>query len=267
MKKKIVNKKIGLALGSGAFRGFAHLGVIKALNENNIPIDYISGSSVGSLVAAYYALYGEVDSLRDKLINGKNSLLQLADLGFRGGLVSGRKYEKLVESLLGNSNFSDTILPLRIVATELSSGQPIIFSEGSLAAAVRASCSVPIVFEPAKNKRQRFIDGALSSPVPVDILRSLGADEVIAVNLYHKNEFVEKKFTLTKVALRSTRIALYNLAQYSSQAASVLLNPDISIYMQGISPRQYFSPQITNQVIKIGYKEAYKHMSIIQNIL
>lgn len=268
MKDKITRKKIGLALGSGGFRGFAHVGVIQVLLENNIPIDFISGSSIGALAAAYYSLHSEVAGLEGKIRDKqKGRVLGISDFGFRGGLVSGRKYEKIIETLLGHHFFEDVKIPLRIIATDLASGEPFVFKEGKLATAVRASSSVPIVFEPVKYHGHRFIDGALSDPVPVDVLKDLGADEIIAVNLYHKNEFIEKRFTFTKVALRSTRIALYNLSQQAIKNASITLNPDTSYYVQNISLKKYFSSAVVDEMIKIGRQEAEKYLPEIKKLL
>ncbi len=258
---------IGLALGSGGFRGFAHIGVIQSLQQHKIPISSISGSSIGALVAAYYALHGEVDSLRDKILSSKGKLFRLFDLGFRGGLVSGAKYEKFIEQLLGCHTFADTLIPLRIVATELSSGQPIIFSEGSLSMAVRASSSVPVVFEPVRRQQERFVDGALSDPVPVNTLKDLGEANVVAVNLYHRNEFIEKKFTFAKVALRSIRIAFYNLSQHSMIAATVRINPDASRFIQHLNLNRYLSSVSADEIIREGKKETEKIIKEIKELL
>lgn len=260
-------QSIGLALGSGGFRGFAHIGVIQALQKHDIPISSISGSSIGALVAAYYAVHGEVDSLRDKILNGKGRLFRLFDLGFRGGLVSGAKYEKFIEQLLGSQTFKDAMIPLRIVATELSSGQPMVFFEGRLATAVRASSSVPVVFEPVKQKHQRFVDGALSDPVPVQALKDLGESNVVAVNLYHRNEFVEKKFTFAKVALRSVRIAFYNLSQHSMISAAVRINPDASRFIQHLNLNRYLSRDSADEMIKAGKRETEKSIEDIKKLL
>ena len=140
-------QKIGLALGSGGFRGFAHIGAIRSLVKHGIPIDYISGTSIGALVGAYYAAYGEVESLFEIMTSDKNKkLVALSDIGFRGGIVSTRKFADFLESLFSKSQFSGTKIPFSSVATDLASGQPMEFSKGDLALAVRASCSVPLVF-------------------------------------------------------------------------------------------------------------------------
>ena len=261
-------KKIGLALGSGGFRGFALVGVLQALKENNIPIDFISGASIGSLVAAHYALFQDVDLLkRDISKNAKNKLLSVMDLGFRGGLVKKDKFQSLVERIFGEHTFLETKIPLRVMATDLTSGQAHVFSEGKVALSVQASCTVPVLFEPIKIKGHAFVDGGLSDPVPVEVLKKMGADRVIAINLYHKNEFINKRFTLTKVALRSTRIALYNLAQVSIKTADVVVAPDTSLFVQSNSLKKSLSEDVISRMINIGYKETLKQMPAIKKIL
>jgi len=266
MAIKIRRKKIGLALGSGGFRGFAHLGVIKALQENNIPIDYISGSSAGSLVAAYYALHGEVKSLEEKFLKYKHRLFSLSGFNFRERFIT-PSYDQFIKYLFGRHSFSQTKIPLRILATNLLTGESFIFSKGSIAAAVRASSSVPIILEPSKNHHAYLIDGALSVPVPVEIIKKLGAEKIIAVNLYHQNEFKEKDFTLTHVALQSVRIALYSLAKNDVKKSDLLINPDTSRFLKNISPSRYLSQEIANQIIDLGYKETNKNKKALRALI
>ncbi len=262
-------KKVGLALGSGAFRGFALIGAIRALKDNNIPIDFISGASMGAFIGAYYAVYQNLDILEKEIVgNSKANLPSIFDIGFLGGgLVKGKKFESIIKKVLGNKDFSDTKIPLQVVATDLGSGQPYIFNEGKIAKAVQASCSVPIIFEPTKIKGHRLIDGGLSNPVPIDILKKAGADIVIAINLYHVNEFTEKRFTFAKVALRSTRIVLFHLAQASVKNADIVIAPDVSKYTQNNKFRRYFKKEIVDQMILAGYNEALKHVKEIKKLL
>ncbi|MDI3496301.1 MAG: hypothetical protein PWQ35_322 [Patescibacteria group bacterium] len=251
MKKKV---KIGLALGSGAFRGFAHIGVLQVLEENNIPISFLSGSSVGALVAAYYSLYQDTSGLEETFLKSKKNLYLIADLGWRNGLVSGLKYEKFIEYLLGKKTFKDAKIPLSILATDLVSGKPHIFQTGKLTTAVRASASVPLIFESTKEGNKNFVDGALSRPVPAKELLEMGAEKVISVNLYHKNEFNNKKFNLTKTASRSISIILYNFSQSSLEGSDVVINPDTSEQIRKGSLANYFNQEVTNQMIQIGRK-------------
>lgn len=265
----IKRKTVGLALGGGAFRGFALIGAINALKQNNIPIDYISGASVGSFIGAYYALFEDLKTLEDEIIgNSKNTLPSIFDIGFLGGgLVNGRKFEAFMQRVLGKHDFNETKIPLYVAATDLNGGQAYVFKEGKICVAVQASCSVPVVFEPTKVKSHRFVDGGLSDPVPVNTLKEAGADVVIAINLYHKNEFINKKFTFTKVALRSTRIVLYHLAKASIRNADVVIAPDVSKYLQSNKLKTYFKKEIADQMIAIGFKETMKHMDEIKKLI
>lgn len=260
------NQKIGLALGSGGLRGLAHIGAIKVLLKNNIPIDYISGASVGALIGAFLATYGEVDSLEKLILENTKELLPLFfDVG-KGGLISGDKISNFLEKSLGKIKFSETKIPLYVVSTDLISGQPIIFSSGKIIPAVRGSISVPIIFKPYSYQGKLLVDGGLSDPVPVNILKENGADKIVAINLYHKNEFKNKKFTVAKVALRSTRIALFNLAKISVNHADLVLNPDISC-ADKLKVKDYFKPENIKKIISIGEEETLRHLPEIKNLL
>ncbi len=260
--------KIGLALGSGGFRGFAHIGVVQILQENNIPVDFISGASIGALVGAYFAVHADLSRLTEEIVmNKKDKLPTLLDLGFRGGLVSGRKFEVFLERMLGRDSFADCKRPLQIVATDLVSGQAQILDQGRLATAVRASASVPLVFEPVKSKGRLLVDGGLSDPVPVDLVKAMGADKVIAVNLYHRHEFIDKRFTLPTVALRATRIAVHNLSKHSLYGADVILNPDTSAFMQTNRYKKYFDPPVAKALIDIGRRETKRFLPEIKRLL
>lgn len=263
------SKKIGLALGSGGIRGFALIGALQALKENNIPISFISGSSSGSLIAAHYALYQDPLALKDFFIERSRTdkLPGIADLGFRGGLVKGHKFTKLVEAIFGKKSFLDTKIPLRIMATDLVDGKAHVFSQGKIAFCVQASSTVPVLFEPVKVGRHVFVDGGLSDPVPVDVLKDLGADITIAVNLYHRKEFINRRFTVVKVALRSSRIALYNLAQASVKGANVVVAPDMSPFTGDNNVKKYLNEEMINKMVSVGYKEMLKKIPEIQKLL
>lgn len=263
------SKKIGIALGSGGIRGFALIGALQALKDNNIPIDCISGSSSGSLVAAYYALYQDPELLKNEIIDTakKKKLPGFLDLGLRGRLVKGDKFTDFVSYLFGKKTFLDTKIPLRIMVTDLTDGGAHVFAEEKLAFSVQASCTIPVLFEPIKTKNHYFVDGGLSDPVPVEALKKLGADFTIAVNLYHRNEFVSRRFTVVKVALRSSRIALYNLAQASVKNADVVIAPDMSPFTGDNNFKKYLTKEMIEKMVSVGYKETLKHLEAIKKVL
>ncbi len=264
-KKK---KKIGLALGSGGFRGFAHIGVIKVLQKENIPIDYIAGTSIGSLVGAYLSLYGEVDSLLDKIKSlGKRNIFQFIDKSAISGLLSQHKIAKHLDPIFAKDTFTETKIPLQIMATNLRNGKLKIFDRGSLKLAVQASCAVPLIFNPVKRNKELLVDGALCEPLAIEPLRQMGADKVISVNLYHKNEFTDKRFNLAHTALRSVRILLYNYSQIKAKEAEIDINPDISKQVIKAGLKTVFSKQLALEAIKIGERAAEKNLRAIKKIL
>lgn len=265
MKKR---KTIGLALGSGGFRGFAHIGVIKSFKKHNVPIDYLSGSSIGAMVAAHYALFEDTGLLTEALTaRPKDNMFLFLDLSWAGGLISGQKLMVYLKKVFGSSEFSNTKVPVRILATDLITGRPYVFSTGDLAEAVRASSAIPLVFKPAIQDDKLLVDGGLSNPVPGDLLKELGADIVIGVDLYHQNEFVKKNFTMSKIAMRSLRIGLYNLAKASHANFDLVIEPDTSKYIMNSSLTKLFTQEIAQQLIDIGEKEADRLMPKIKALI
>ena len=174
--------RIGLALGGGAARGFAHIGVIQVLEENGIKPDLVVGTSAGSLVAALYASGksgAELALLADSMDESA-----FTDWSFPGrGLIRGEALAKYVRDHTGARSIEQMRTPLGIVATDLDSGQPILFQRGDPGVAVRASSAVPAVFQPVRIGTHEYVDGGLVSPVPVRFARQMGAELVIAVDI------------------------------------------------------------------------------------
>ncbi len=174
--------RIGLALGGGAARGFAHIGVIQVLEENGIRVDYVTGTSAGSLVAALYAS-GKNGVALSTLANAMDESA-FADWAFPGrGLIRGEALARFVRQNTGGRNLEQMPIPLGIVATDLDSGAPILFRRGDPGDAVRASSAVPAVFTPVRIGTREYVDGGLVSPVPVRFARQMGAELVIAVDI------------------------------------------------------------------------------------
>ena len=177
-------KKVGLALGSGSARGFAHIGVIRVLEAEGIPIDCIAGTSIGAIVGALYAsgsLSKGEEFLQD--FDWKDMTALLDPLFPVSGLLGGKRIEKLMHSFLGARRIEEFSIPFAAVATDVASGREVVFRQGDAVKAVRASMSLPGIFAPVFLENRFLVDGALVSPVPVETARALGADVVIAVNL------------------------------------------------------------------------------------
>ncbi len=189
-KKK---KKIGLALGGGAARGWAHIGVIEALIERGIKVDYVSGTSMGSLVGAAYAS-GRLRELKSFAEGLKlKKLLSFLDIVFpRSGLIDGKKVEVLIKGVVDGRRIEDLPIPFRAVSADLMTGKEYVSSSGDIIGAIRGSISIPGVFTPLKNGDKVLVDGGLVNPLPVSVVKDMGADFVIAVD-------VNKDVTLEKV--------------------------------------------------------------------
>ena len=205
--------KIGLALGRGGPKGLAHIGVIKVLEENNIPIDFIAGSSIGAVVGGVYAVTKDVKLIEETIINTNwRQILSLIDPSFRQGLVGGEKLKKFIEGYIGKVKFHDLKIPLSVIATDLKTGEMILINEGEVASAIRTSISLPLVFKPVKQDDQLLADGGLSLPVPVEIANEMGAGLVIAVNLdagYFANNHNSVNFGFYKIANNSINLLLH----------------------------------------------------------
>jgi len=174
--------RVALALGGGAARGFAHIGVIEVLEENGIHPDIVTGTSAGSLVAALYASGHTGKELEAIALNMDESAL--TDWSFPGrGLIRGEALARYVRDATGNKPLEQMRIPLGIVATDLDSGKPIVFRHGDVGTAVRASSAVPAVFQPVRLGTHEYVDGGLTSPVPVRAARDMGADVIIAVDI------------------------------------------------------------------------------------
>ena len=176
--------KIGLALGGGAARGFAHVGVIQVLEEAGIHVDMVAGTSAGSLVAAIYAS-GKTGAQLQRVAETMEEAT-IADWTlplFSRGVLRGDALARYVNGHVGGKLIEELPLPLGIVATDLSSGRDILFQRGDTGTAVRASSAVPAVFQPVKISGREYVDGGLVSPVPVRAARKMGAELVIAVDI------------------------------------------------------------------------------------
>jgi len=179
--------RVGLALGSGSARGWAHIGVIRALADVGIVPDIICGCSIGALVGAAYA-NGDIDKLERWVTQLTwQDVLGLLDVGLGGGLIKGDKLIGFFERHFVDKDITALPLPFACVATDLETGREVWLREGSVAAAVRASIALPGLFFPVPRDGRLLVDGALVNPIPVSLCRAMGADVVIAVDLGSDN--------------------------------------------------------------------------------
>jgi NTE family protein len=179
--------KIGLALSGGAARGLAHIGVLKALEEESIPIDMIAGASAGAVIGAGYAKERKANVLEEIALGVDwKKLARLVDLNLIllwKGFVQGQKVTSFLSSVIGDVKFKDLEIPFAVVAADVESMEEVIINEGSVIEAVRASISMPVIFTPVKWGDRFLIDGGVINPMPVNVVRNMGAEVVIAVNV------------------------------------------------------------------------------------
>jgi NTE family protein len=233
---------VGLALGAGAARGWAHIGVIERLAEHGVVPCAISGSSIGALAGGLHAA-GRLDALKDFALSlTKRRVLGLLDISWRGsGLIAGERLGVLLDDVVGRKTFADAETPFICIATELGTGHELWLRQGGLAPAIRASYALPGVFRPVRINGQWLIDGGVVNPVPVAACRALGARMVIAVNLGPESLAgiaiqnpgeIDDPATHTKYApsLTSVLVAAFNITQDRLSRSRLAGDPpDISL--------------------------------------
>lgn len=227
-RRKIGQVKIGLALGSGAARGLAHIGVIKVLEENNIPIDSIAGSSIGALVGGLYAsglAICEIEKIALTMTN--RDMFSLVDPSLGKGFIKGDKISSFIKEHLVTKDFKDCRIPFKATATDIKTGEIVVQDSGSIAEAIRASISVPLVFQPVARDGRLLVDGGVGSPVPVDVVKQMGADIVIAVNLDKRYVDENSKSGLLDIASDSMNIMRHYLSLYQSKDADIIILLDL----------------------------------------
>jgi NTE family protein len=219
--------KIGLALGGGAARGFAHVGVIAALEEAGIKVDLVVGTSAGSLVGAIYASGKTAAQLQEIALKMEEAEITDWTLPFFSrGILRGEALSNYINRQVNNKLIESLPIPLGIVATDLKSGQGVLFQQGDTGRAVRASSSVPSVFNPVKIGDREYVDGGLVAPVPVRYARQMGAELIIAVDISAAPEGNAADGTVA-VLLQTFAIMGKSINEYALQGADVVVRPEL----------------------------------------
>src|SRR5438876_3490295 len=217
---------IGLALGGGFARGFAHLGVLKVLRQHQISVSHIAGSSVGSILGAAYASGAPLERIIEACRR-----LRFRDIArwrvSRLGLASNQRLGELVERVFGSRQFEDLRIPLAVVATDLTSGEPVVFTQGNLVDAIRASCAFPGLFEPVEIGTRCLADGGLVAPVPTRAARELGAAAVIGVSVGMQDGHSGAPTNIFQVVSRAVNAAQKHQLEIWERHADLLLRPDV----------------------------------------
>jgi len=215
--------KIALALGGGAARGFAHIGVIKALEAQGIVPDMVVGTSAGSVVGALYASGMSGFELQNLALTMQENMLADWTLPNRG-VLKGEALQDFITQKVKNLSIQKMPKPLGVVATDLQSGEKVLFRRGDTGMAVRASSAVPGVFQPVEISGRDYVDGGLTSPVPAQVARSMGADFVIAVDISSVSRRGKLSGTLD-VLLQTFAIMGHTISRHELEDADVVIRP------------------------------------------
>jgi len=247
---------VGIALSGGTARSVLHVGVLKALSESGIPIDYIAGTSGGSIAASMYA-FGEPIEVMEKVATGL-SWWKLASIRFsRLGFISSRPIEVFLDKTFQGARFEDLAIPCAVPVTDLVTGERVTFRSGPVARVVRASCSIPQIYLPVEINGRRYVDGAMSEYLPVESVQTLGPQFTIGVNLDTRNDaYVAPRHKLGVIAQFVGMVARQNVVR-SVQQADYILHPDVD----GYSP---FDFSAAGELIDLGYRYTLEHMDEIR---
>lgn len=250
--------KIGLALGSGGARGFAHLGVIKVLIDEGVPIHLIAGSSMGALVGSFYGAGIEINRLY-KLSTAFKRKYFLDFTVPKMGFITGKKVKDFIRVFTHGKNIEDLSLPLGIVATDLLTGEKVVYKKGPVAEAVRASISIPGIFVPEKYDGRILVDGGVADRVPVSVAKEMGADIIIAVDVSMVKRNAEIS-SIYDVIMQSIDIMQTEIIKSRDLTASIMLRPPVEMF----SSRAFTNIE---EIIKAGEEETKKHISQIKNVI
>jgi len=266
-------KKVGLALGSGGARGLAHIGVLKVLEEYKIPIDFIAGSSMGAIIGALYSSEPNSKKLEKESLDLKWGDLFDYTIPKRG-LIKGDKIEAFLREKLDKLDFKDMKIPLFVTAYDVENDREIVFHKGDVVKAVRASMSIPGIFVPVENNKRILVDGGVIDPVPVKILKDLGAEVIIAVNV----DYVKEKKTISseKAVNKKTDKKIPNVIHTISKSLQVMSSEACRTELKDGQEDLIITPKLekfgtfdfgkAKKIIALGEKEARKSLEEIKNL-
>jgi NTE family protein len=238
----------GIAFGGGAVLGAAHIGVLKAMHELGVKADFVSGTSIGSFVAALYAFgktWKEIEAVALDIDWSDLSGLTLSEYG----LLSNRKFGAMVNRLLGSRRIEDAPVPLAIVATNVNTGMKVVFREGDVATAVMASSSIPGIFRPVEHGDMLLVDGVLTENVPISPLLEMGAGRIVCVDLLGRHTFSRPEHVAT-LLMNAFYSALRTISALQIKGADLVITPDLSSF-------SLMDMSAVPAIVEAGYAEAY----------
>ena len=241
------DKKVGLALGGGATLGGAHVGVLRALEETELSIDYIAGTSIGAMVGALYAFgmpVNEIEQIALDLDWPDISGLALS----KRGLLNNDEMGKLLDQHLGDVYFEDADIPFAAVTTDISTGEKVILDGGDVSEAVKASTCIPVLFEPIEYNGRLLVDGGLKESVPLSAIQKMGAEYTIGVDLNAHRKY-KRPENILDILNNTLEIALKHLANVNSREIDLLIQPNLAEFSRS-------ETKDIDKMISEGYKTA-----------
>jgi NTE family protein len=245
---KMKQPKIGLALGCGAARGLAHIGILKVLEKHRISVDIVTGTSMGAFIGGAYASGIKVSDMEEIALNADwklNAMMFFPTIS-SSGFVDGKRIKEFLKSIIGNRNIEELDRKFACVATDILTGEEIVIDQGSLIDAIRASISIPTIFTPVYHGNRFLVDGGIVNPVPVDLARRMGADIVIAVNVIPLSppSFKKEKMKKEEIDFQKVNIALAN--NMKRQIEDLINFSKICKVFKKEEKEKYFSPNFVN---------------------
>ncbi|NLJ83614.1 MAG: patatin family protein [Halanaerobiaceae bacterium] len=250
--------RIGLALGSGAARGLAHIPILEVLEKEGIPIHMISGTSIGSLIGGIYATGAPIRYMME--IARKIDWEHISDVTFpRKGLIKGDKLLAFLEIITQKKNFEDLKIPFSAIACDIENGEHIVLNKGSVAKAIRASTSIPGIYVPFYHQGRLLVDGAVLDPIPVSTVRKMGADIIIAVDVGIKNVDYAAN-NIFDILFNTFDIIQRELEKSRKLDADIIIRPDLSGTNQ-------FDLNNHEKYFEAGYEAIYSALPEIKEII
>lgn len=249
---------VGLALSGGTAKAVTHVGVIKALIEENISIDYIAGTSGGSIVGAMYASGMPLSTLEGIAMTmswRKLVSIKLTKLGF----ISSERIEDFVKELIGDIGFDDLVVPYSVVATNLITGVKRAFNSGPVARAVRASCSIPQIYLPVEIDGEYYVDGGLAEYLPVETAIGMGCEFTIASHLGPVNESYRRPHHILQLVIQVTGLMARKNYVISKQKADFLIHPNLDRFGS-------FDFDNSDKMIELGYNTTKAQIAELRSV-
>lgn len=240
-----------MALGGGAVLGAAHIGVVRAIEELEINVEYIAGTSIGALVGVFYAFGKKWEDIEEIAL--ELDWIDISGVSLsRYGLLSNEKLGELIIKHLGDKQIEDADVPLAIITTDITNGEKVIFEKGSVADAIMASMCIPGIFKPVELNGKMLVDGGVIENVPISSARELGAEYIIGVDLNAKHTYQKPKHILD-VILNSFHFLMKNTSKLHVQKADFLLEPDLSSFNRSDMGQ-------VKDLIEKGYQDAKERL-------